>query len=225
MAAGAPIVCSRHPRLQGRRPARRAGAARPAARPQGARRRDRPAPRRPGPAAAMAPAGRARAAEFSWERVTAKVEDYYGFVIRRLAATGSPAARLPRRDPGAARPRAPSTARPTRPARSSRAPAPLGPPGVAAASSASRRRPGRRSPVDQSRQPITTLMATTAGESATLARIARCTEDRDRARRRSPAAIGVHRELERVEVGRQDALVGVEDRRRAAAAPRCSGRG
>ena len=30
-----------------------------------------------------------RAQEFSWERVTAKVDDYYGFVIRRLAATGS----------------------------------------------------------------------------------------------------------------------------------------
>jgi len=32
--------------------------------------------------------GPARAAEFSWPRVTAKVDDYYGFVIRRLAATG-----------------------------------------------------------------------------------------------------------------------------------------
>jgi phosphatidylinositol alpha-mannosyltransferase len=29
-----------------------------------------------------------RAQEFSWERVTAKVDDYYGFVIRRLAAAG-----------------------------------------------------------------------------------------------------------------------------------------
>ena len=37
----------------------------------------------------MGAAGRARAEEFSWPRVTAKVEDYYGFVIRRLAATGS----------------------------------------------------------------------------------------------------------------------------------------
>jgi phosphatidylinositol alpha-mannosyltransferase len=33
-------------------------------------------------------AGRERAMEFSWERVTAKVDDYYGFVIRRLAARG-----------------------------------------------------------------------------------------------------------------------------------------
>jgi phosphatidylinositol alpha-mannosyltransferase len=31
-------------------------------------------------------AGRERAQEFGWARVTAKVDDYYGFVIRRLAA-------------------------------------------------------------------------------------------------------------------------------------------
>ena len=37
----------------------------------------------------MGAAGRARAEEFSWPRVAAKVEDYYGFVIRRLAAAGS----------------------------------------------------------------------------------------------------------------------------------------
>jgi len=36
----------------------------------------------------MAQSGLQRAEEFSWERVTAKVEDYYGFVIRRLAAQG-----------------------------------------------------------------------------------------------------------------------------------------
>ena len=36
----------------------------------------------------MGEEGRVRAAEFSWERVTAKVDDYYGFVIRRLAAQG-----------------------------------------------------------------------------------------------------------------------------------------
>jgi phosphatidylinositol alpha-mannosyltransferase len=37
---------------------------------------------------AMGEAGRIRATEFSWERVTAKVDDYYGVVIRRLAARG-----------------------------------------------------------------------------------------------------------------------------------------
>ncbi|HET7030423.1 MAG TPA: glycosyltransferase family 4 protein [Candidatus Limnocylindrales bacterium] len=37
---------------------------------------------------AMGEAGRVRAQEFSWERVTAKVDEYYGVVIRRLAARG-----------------------------------------------------------------------------------------------------------------------------------------
>jgi phosphatidylinositol alpha-mannosyltransferase len=39
--------------------------------------------------AEMSAAGRERAEAFSWPRVTAKVEDYYGFVIRRLAASGN----------------------------------------------------------------------------------------------------------------------------------------
>ena len=39
--------------------------------------------------ARMGAAGRVRAEEFSWPRVTAKVEEYYGFVIRRLAAAGN----------------------------------------------------------------------------------------------------------------------------------------
>jgi phosphatidylinositol alpha-mannosyltransferase len=39
--------------------------------------------------ARMGASGKARAEEFSWERVTAKVDDYYGFVIRRLAAQGA----------------------------------------------------------------------------------------------------------------------------------------
>ncbi len=37
----------------------------------------------------MSAAGLIRAAEFSWPRVTARVDDYYGFVIRRLAAAGA----------------------------------------------------------------------------------------------------------------------------------------
>ena len=36
----------------------------------------------------MGRSGQERADEYSWERVTAKVEEYYGFVIRRLAAQG-----------------------------------------------------------------------------------------------------------------------------------------
>ncbi|HEY8799056.1 MAG TPA: glycosyltransferase family 4 protein [Candidatus Limnocylindrales bacterium] len=38
--------------------------------------------------AEMSAAGRARAQDFSWERVTAKVDDFYGVIIRRLAARG-----------------------------------------------------------------------------------------------------------------------------------------
>ena len=49
----------------------------------------------------MSAAGRARAEEFSWERVTAKVEDYYGFVIRRLAASGALPPDFTRADPQA----------------------------------------------------------------------------------------------------------------------------
>jgi phosphatidylinositol alpha-mannosyltransferase len=45
--------------------------------------------RDPGLAADMSAAGLQRAEEFSWPRVTAKVDDYYGFVIRRLAANGA----------------------------------------------------------------------------------------------------------------------------------------
>jgi phosphatidylinositol alpha-mannosyltransferase len=39
-------------------------------------------------AARFSASGRQRAEGFSWPRVTAKVEDYYGFVIRRLEAVG-----------------------------------------------------------------------------------------------------------------------------------------
>jgi len=37
----------------------------------------------------MGESGRQRAVQFSWENITAKVDDYYGFVIRRLAAQGA----------------------------------------------------------------------------------------------------------------------------------------
>ena len=85
----------RHPRLQGRRPPRPRGPARPAPRAQGARGGHRPRSSASRASRAMGAAGRQRAEEFSWERVTAKVEDYYGFVIRRLAASGQLPAGLP----------------------------------------------------------------------------------------------------------------------------------
>jgi phosphatidylinositol alpha-mannosyltransferase len=89
MAAGAPIVASdihgykgvvRRGRegllVQPREPAQFASAI--------GRLLDDPALR-----AEMGAAGRLRAKSFSWPAVTEKVEDYYGFVIRRLAASGS----------------------------------------------------------------------------------------------------------------------------------------
>ena len=45
--------------------------------------------REPELARAMSEAGVLRAEEFSWPRVTAKVDEYYGFVIRRLDAAGA----------------------------------------------------------------------------------------------------------------------------------------
>jgi len=89
MAAGAPIVASdihgykgvvRRGRegllVQPREPAQLAAAI--------GRLLDDPALR-----AEMGAAGRRRAESFSWPAVTEKVEDYYGFVIRRLAASDS----------------------------------------------------------------------------------------------------------------------------------------
>jgi phosphatidylinositol alpha-mannosyltransferase len=55
----------------------------------------------------MGESGRVRARQFSWENVTAKVEAYYEFVIRRLAAQGA----LP---PDYRAPVAPAPARPER---------------------------------------------------------------------------------------------------------------
>jgi phosphatidyl-myo-inositol alpha-mannosyltransferase len=43
----------------------------------------------PGMRARFSANGRERARQYSWENITAKVDDYYGFVIRRLAAQGS----------------------------------------------------------------------------------------------------------------------------------------
>jgi len=88
MAAGAPIVCSDIHGYKGVVRRGREGLLVP--------------PRQPKPLAsaiatllnddtkraAMGEAGLRRAEEFSWPRITERVEAYYGFVIRRLAATG-----------------------------------------------------------------------------------------------------------------------------------------
>ncbi|HSK51753.1 MAG TPA: glycosyltransferase family 4 protein [Clostridia bacterium] len=89
MAAGAPIVCSDIHGYKGVVRRGREGLLVPPRKPKplaaaiATLLNDEPARR------AMGDAGRARAQEFSWERVTARVEAYYGFVIRRLAASGS----------------------------------------------------------------------------------------------------------------------------------------
>jgi hypothetical protein len=85
----------------------------------------------PGLRAEMSAAGRERADAFSWPRVTAKVEDYYGFVIRRLAAGGA----LPA-DFRAPIPQAPPVR--ARPSTSSDVPAPAVPVEAFASASASR---------------------------------------------------------------------------------------
>ena len=89
MAAGTPIVCSDIHGYKGVVRRGREGLLVPPREPKElasaiGRLLDDPAQRE-----AMGAAGQARAEEFSWPRVTAKVDDYYGFVIRRLAATGS----------------------------------------------------------------------------------------------------------------------------------------
>jgi hypothetical protein len=43
----------------------------------------------PAERARMGASGRERAHQFGWENITAKVDDYYGFVIRRLASQGA----------------------------------------------------------------------------------------------------------------------------------------
>ncbi len=89
MAAGAPIVCSD---IHGYKGVVRRGEqallvppkeVTPLANAIGTVLRD------PAMRARMGTAGRERAVQFGWENITAKVDDYYGFVIRRLAAQGA----------------------------------------------------------------------------------------------------------------------------------------
>jgi len=88
MAAGTPIVCSDIHGYKGVVRRDREGLLVPPHEPKElavaiARLLDDPPLR-----ASMSEAGRLRAEDFSWPRVSAKVEEYYGFVIRRLAAAG-----------------------------------------------------------------------------------------------------------------------------------------
>ena len=90
MAAGAPIVASDIHGYKGVVRRGEQGLLVAAGRPARAGRGDRPARSSTTSCAAeMSASGMARAEAFSWERVTDRVEAYYGFVIRRLAAQGA----------------------------------------------------------------------------------------------------------------------------------------
>ena len=88
MAAGAPIVCSD---IHGYKGVVRRGEQALLVPPRDARALagaigtllDRPEQRD-----RMGTSGRERAREFGWDRVTARVDDYYGLIVRRLAAQG-----------------------------------------------------------------------------------------------------------------------------------------
>ena len=103
MAAGTAIVASDIHGYKGVVRRGREAPPRAAARAEGDRRARSPGSSRDDELARRDGRGRPRRAqEFSWERVTAKVDDYYGFVIRRLAAAGRAAGGLPRADPALA---------------------------------------------------------------------------------------------------------------------------
>jgi phosphatidylinositol alpha-mannosyltransferase len=89
MAAGAPIVCSDIHGYKGVVRRGREGLLVPPRQPRELSVAIERLLRDPSMRDQMSAAGRARAEEFSWPRVTAKVDDYYGFVIRRLAAQGA----------------------------------------------------------------------------------------------------------------------------------------
>ena len=177
---------------------------------------------------AMGAAGRERAEEFSWERVTAKVDDYYGFVIRRLAARGELPAGFHAADPAVASAargaRAaggrPSTRR-TSGARSARRIAAPAASGRLAAGrrlrpprAAGRAQLGVRSPAPARRAPAARPTPSSRRRGRNTTRPPSRTAGPARRARSSRPRDVVDRELERVEVGRQDALVDVRDRRR-----------
>ena len=88
MAAGTPIVCSDIHGYKGVVRRGREGLLVPPRQPRELAIAIDQLLRDPARRATMGDAGRARAEEFSWPRVAAKVEEYYSFVIRRLAASG-----------------------------------------------------------------------------------------------------------------------------------------
>jgi phosphatidylinositol alpha-mannosyltransferase len=88
MAAGAPVVCSAIHGYKGVVQRGRQGLMVPPRDVRALATAIETVLRDPALQARLAEAGAARAEQFGWENVTAKVEEYYGFVIRRLAAQG-----------------------------------------------------------------------------------------------------------------------------------------
>ncbi|MBA2757304.1 MAG: glycosyltransferase family 4 protein [Chloroflexi bacterium] len=89
MAAGTPVVCSDIHGYKGVVRRDREGLLVPPREPRELARAIDRLLRDPALRERMSAAGQARAQDFSWPRVTARVEDYYGFAIRRLAAAGA----------------------------------------------------------------------------------------------------------------------------------------
>jgi phosphatidylinositol alpha-mannosyltransferase len=85
MAAGTPVVCSDIHGYKGVVRRGREGLLVPPRNPKALAAAILHLLSNPDLAARMGAAGQERAESFSWERVSAKVEEYYGFVIRRLA--------------------------------------------------------------------------------------------------------------------------------------------
>jgi glycosyltransferase involved in cell wall biosynthesis len=86
MAAGTPVVCSDIHGYKGVVRRDREGLLVPPRNPKAIAVAIRQLFSDPELAVRMGAAGRERAESYSWERVTARVDDYYSFVIRRLAA-------------------------------------------------------------------------------------------------------------------------------------------
>ena len=209
---GAPIVASRHPRLQGRRPARPRGAARAAARPRRrSPRRSRgcsaTASSRPRwrPAACAAP--RSSAGRGSPPRSTTTTASS----IRRLAAAGPLPAHFTAPIPPSPR-AAPHADGPSRQAVAEPVVAALGAPGLRRPCRRPRR-PCRRAPRPRRSRSARSARSSATTPQATTRNTSRIRELGRRRTSRRAALDRVHAELERVQVGRQQPLVRVDERR------------
>ena len=115
MAAGTPVVCSDIHGYKGVVRRGREGLLVPPHKPKALATALGHLLAEPEMATRMGAAGQVRAEEFSWERVAAKVDDYYGFVIRRLAAQGALPSGFRAEVPASPRPASPAPGTPGTP--------------------------------------------------------------------------------------------------------------